>query len=66
MLKELLEYHTIAYQSKVEIIRHFLSGMFEEKKDKKEEDHYSIKIFSDCLSSKTNLVFSLFKCRLNE
>ena len=63
---KLLEYHTMNYKTKVNTIKHLLDAMFEEKKDKKGEEHYSMKIFSDCLSSKTTLVFSLFNCRLNE
>ena len=68
-LKEkVVDFQTMTYQSKVKILKHLLSVMFEEKKkdDGGEDANYNQKIFLDSLSNKVMLVFSLLNFRMKE
>ena len=66
-LKEkLVDYETMTYQSKVKILKHLLSEMFDEKKKEKADENYGLKIFLDALSNKVLLVCSLLNYHLKE
>ena len=61
---KLPEYADMKYQSKVKIIKHLLSALFEHKNMNQEGQDFGMKKYFDCLSNKVNLVFSLFNLYL--
>ena len=62
--EKLQHYEDLAYPTKMKIIRHLLTEMFEDKKCSPDTVHYGMKQCMDKLSNKVALVFSLFTYRL--
>ena len=61
---KLPEFDSMKYQSKVKIVKHLLSALFEQKNMNQEDQDFGMKKYYDCLSNKVNLVFSLFNLHL--
>ena len=65
--EKLKDYENLAHPSKLKILRHLLTEMFDEKKElEKDCEHYGLKKSMDAVSNKISLIFSLFTYKLKE
>ena len=62
--EKLEHYKDMAYPTKMKIIRHLVTEMFEDKRLGPDTEHFGMKRCTNALSNKVALVFPLFAYRL--
>ena len=65
LAEKMKEYNSMTFKNKIKLINHLLVEMFQQRQMNRDDDNYGLKTYLDNLSSKINLIFSIFSFNLD-